>query len=99
MKRLSLTALALFVYVAGYSKEFPGYYTTTDGDSIRCFFKFNDWEITPDSVQVTTSNAIASLTPADISGFGIDGYGDYKSAQIKYHKSNYTLLRPNLYTA
>jgi hypothetical protein len=92
MKRLALAALAICIYCTGYSKEFPGYYTNHNGDSIRCFFKFNDWEITPDSVLITSNNAISSFTAADITGFGIDGYGDYKSAQIKYHKSNYTLL-------
>jgi hypothetical protein len=92
MKRSTLFALAIFIFSTGYSKEFPGYYIKNNGDSIRCFFKFNDWEITPDAVVVTANNAIFTLTPAEITGFGIDGYGHYKSAQINYHKSNYTLL-------
>ena len=92
MKRIVLLSLAFIFCAAGYAKEFPGYFIRNNGDSIRCLFKFNDWEITPDAVVVTANGAVSTFTPADISGFGIDGYGDYKTAQINYHKSNYTLL-------
>jgi len=92
MKRLTLFALSIFIYCTGYSRDFPGYYINKNGDSIRCFFKFNDWEITPDAVVVTANNTTSTFTVADIIGFGIDGYDDYKSAKISYHKGNYTLL-------
>lgn len=92
MKRLALCFLVISIYCTGYAKEFPGYYINKDGDSIRCMFKFSDWEITPDAVSVIANNLSSTFTPSDIRGFGIDGYDEYKSARISYHKSNYTLL-------
>jgi hypothetical protein len=74
------------------SRDFPGYYVTRNADTIRCNVEFNDWSTTPDSVKIKTATNSAILYAADVAGFGIEGYGDYRSFEIKYHKGNYTDL-------
>ena len=91
--RLALPLIVLFLFCkAGYAKDFPGYYIKNSGDTVRCFFKFRDWSITPNSIDISADNVFSTVTPEDVAGFGIDGYGDYKSEKISYHKSNYTSL-------
>src|SRR5687767_4571600 len=93
LKRFALPLIVLFFCCnTGYAKDFPGYYINNSGDSVRCFFKLKDWSNTPNSIDVSVNSVYSTMTPEDIAGFGIDGYGDYKSSKISYHKSNYTSL-------
>ena len=84
--------LSIFISSVIQARDFPGYYITLKGDSVRCEFQFKDWEVTPDFISVRSETTTSTLYPADISGFGIYGYGDYKSYAINYHKGNYSSL-------
>src|SRR5207253_9285468 len=74
------------------ARNFPGYYVTLKGDSVKCEFQFKDWEVTPDFITAYSGTTAPALYPADITGFGIYGYGDYHSYAINYHKGNYISL-------
>ena len=93
LTRLTLPfVLSIFISSVIQARDFPGYYITLKGDSVRCEFQFKDWEVTPDFISVRSETTTSTLYPADISGFGIYGYGDYKSYAINYHKGNYSSL-------
>jgi hypothetical protein len=93
LTRLSFSfVLSMLISSAIEARDFPGYYVTLKGDSVHCNFQFKDWEVTPDFVTVHRGSTASTLYPADISGFGIYGYGDYKSYAISYHKGNYSSL-------
>jgi hypothetical protein len=87
----SLVAL-LLISTSLQARDFPGYYITLKGDTVKCDFQFKDWEVTPDFVMVRSGTTSSTLYPSDIAGFGINGYGDYKSFEITYHKGNYIPL-------
>ena len=91
--RLLLPA-TLLVFISSFvqARDFPGYYINLKGDTIKCSFHFKDWEVTPDYVTVHEGSNTSALRPADISGFGVYNYGDYKSYEIKYHKGNYSAM-------
>jgi hypothetical protein len=91
--------LFLSISTPGFSKTFPGYYLDKNGDSIHCDFQFKDWTVTPEALTVTVNNNILNLQPADISGFGVYGYGDYISREISYHPGNYSSLNaPDIFS-
>jgi hypothetical protein len=83
--------LLLFILTiqAAYSnaKTFPGYYINLNGDSIACKIEFHDRVINPTTIIVEAADGKHNFGAADIKGFGIFGYGDYKSATITYHKA------------
>src|SRR5687767_5559374 len=93
LTRLTLpVVLFMFISSSIEARDFPGYYITLNGDTVRCDFQFKDREVTPDFITVHTGGNATKLYPADISGFGIYGYGDYKTREISYHKGNYSSL-------
>jgi hypothetical protein len=67
------------------STPFPGYYISSEGDSVLCDFKFNDWRNTPNTITVTVGNKTQTFASSEIKGFGVYGYGDYISANVSYH--------------
>ena len=72
------------------SRPFPGYYITKNGDSIRCSIEYNDWYKNPKTIVVEVNNVKSTFAAADINGFGVTGYGDYKSATVSYHTNPVT---------
>lgn len=74
------------------SRTFPGYYLSNSNDTVKCEFKFKDWNITPETVEVSVDSKVLTLGPSDIRGFGVYGFGDYVSREISYHKGNYSML-------
>src|SRR5829696_6173722 len=93
LTRLTLPLVILMLMSSAIeARDFPGYYVTLQGDSVKCEFQFKDWEVTPDFINVHSGITALKLYPADISGFGIYGYGDYKTYEISYHKGNYNSL-------
>ncbi len=94
-----LTLFLLFTALQSFSKTFPGYYLDKHGDTVQCEFKFKDWNITPESVDVVTGGKALRLQPADVKGFGVYGFGDYISSEIRYHQGNYSALNaPDIYS-
>jgi hypothetical protein len=87
--RLTSIYLCLFVVFAqkAYSNVplFPGYYIDNKGDSVLCKIEYNDWFRNPNTIVVEVNNTRKTLGPADIKGFGVTGYGDYRSATVSYH--------------
>ncbi|MBL7698619.1 MAG: hypothetical protein JNK79_10680 [Chitinophagaceae bacterium] len=73
-------------------KNISGYYLNTNGDTVHCEFKFKDWNITPQLLEVSANGKFITLTPVEIKGFGVYGYGDYISREINYHSGNYSPL-------
>jgi hypothetical protein len=69
----------------GNYKEFPGYYIAKNGDSVLCKIDYGQWYINPKSIQVEVNNEKQILEPADIKGFGIPGFADYKAATVSFH--------------
>jgi len=66
-------------------KLYPGYYLSNSGDSVLCDFRFSDWNTNPKTIQVTVGNKTQTLGVTDIKGFGVFGYGNYKTATVTYH--------------
>src|SRR5580698_3342704 len=87
--RLTSIYLCFFVVFAqkAYSNVplFPGYYIDYKGDSVLCKIEYNDWFKNPSTIVVEVNNTRKTLGPADIKGFGVTGYGDYRSATVSYH--------------
>lgn len=84
-----LPILCLFVTFSQrvYSNDhlFPGYYIDDKGDSVHCKIEYNDWNKNPGTIVVEVNNTRKTLGPADIKGFGVTDYGDYRSATVSYH--------------
>lgn len=98
MRSRILTLFLLFATLQSFSKNFPGYYLNKDGDTVQCEFRFKDWNITPESVDIVTGGKGLKVQPADVKGFGVYGFGDYISSEVKYHEGNYSALNaPDLY--
>lgn len=64
---------------------FPGYYIDDKGDSVLCKIQYNDWDKNPGTIVAEVNNTQKKLGPADIKGFGVTGYADYRSATVSYH--------------
>jgi hypothetical protein len=67
------------------ARLFPGYYIDNNGDSIPCRIDYNDWDINPAIITVEVNNIRKTLGVADIRGFSVTGYADYKTATVSYH--------------
>lgn len=86
-----LTSIYLCLFAAFTQKAysnvplFPGYYIDNKGDSVLCKIEYNDWFRNPKTIVVEVNNTRKTLGPADIKGFGVTGYGDYRSAAVNYH--------------
>ena len=67
------------------SKPFPGYFITNNGDTVNCKIEYGDWYRNPETISVEVNNARRVLGVGDIKGFGVEGYGDYRTAAVTYH--------------
>lgn len=89
-----------FISQRAVARTFPGYYLNSDNDTIQCEFKFKDWNITPETIEVSAGGKMLTLAPSEIKGFGVYGFGDYVSREITYHKGNYSMLNaPDRFSA
>lgn len=89
---LQVFRLAMLCLFAAFSQTaycndhlFPGYYIDNKGDSVLCKIEYNDWNKNPGTIVVEVNNTRKTLGPSDIKGFGVTGYGDYRSATVSYH--------------
>ena len=85
---------AVFALISQYTyaapRPFPGYYISKNGDSVHCNIEYNDWYRNPKTIVVEVNNVKSTFGVADINGFGVTGYGDYKSATVSYHTNPVT---------
>lgn len=88
---LALT-LCVLIFSKVDGRDFPGYYLKNNGDTIHCNIQYDDREATPNFIAVRVMDSVLKFFPHDISGFGIDGFGDYRSYEVNYHKGNFTAL-------
>jgi hypothetical protein len=96
---ICLCLCALFAQKAYSNVQlFPGYYIDSNGDSVRCKIEYNDWLRNPGTIAVEVNDTRKTLGPADIKGFGITGYGDYRSATVSYHLGPVTGDLPGEYS-
>jgi hypothetical protein len=82
-----LSLFFIFFSLTSFSNArlFPGYYIDLKGDSIHCNIEFNDWNLNPKIIKVEVNGNRSEFTPADIRGFGVNGFDDYLSATVQYH--------------
>jgi hypothetical protein len=89
--KLTLACIALLIFTSNSFSNtalFPGYYINNNGDTVHCKFKFNDWRVNPKAVTAYDGNNILTFSPTAIKGFGVDGFADYKSETVSYHRNN-----------
>lgn len=84
-------SLALFILIAispkiyATSQLLPGYIITQNGDSVFCKIEYGDWHKNPQKIRVEVNNEKKTLGVTDIKGFGVVGYGDYRTTIVSYH--------------
>ena len=80
------------------ARDFPGYYVKTNGDTIHCKIQYDDRETTPLFINVKENGTVLKFFASDISAFGVEGFGDFRSYEVQYHKGNFTALEaPDTY--